>query len=70
MDYKETLKWLFSQLPMYQRIGKAAYKADLETTIQLPLTNGMTIGFQTKKGYLKNTGNVYLEFMRFFSPGQ
>jgi len=35
MDYKETLKWLFSQLPMYQRIGKAAYKADLETTIQL-----------------------------------
>lgn len=35
MDYKETLDWLFSQLPMYQRIGKAAYKADLETTIQL-----------------------------------
>jgi dihydrofolate synthase/folylpolyglutamate synthase len=35
MDYKETLIWLFSQLPMYQRIGKAAYKADLDTTIQL-----------------------------------
>lgn len=35
MDYQETLQWLFSQLPMYQRIGKAAYKADLETTIQL-----------------------------------
>ena len=35
MDYKETLNWLFSQLPMYQRIGKAAYKADLDTTIQL-----------------------------------
>lgn len=35
MDYQETLQWLFSQLPMYQRIGKAAYKADLETTIQM-----------------------------------
>jgi len=35
MDYQETLQWLFSQLPMYQRIGKAAYKADLDTTIQL-----------------------------------
>ncbi len=35
MDYKETLNWLFSQLPMYQRVGKAAYKADLDTTIQL-----------------------------------
>jgi len=35
MDYKETLNWLFSQLPMYQRIGKAAYKSDLQTTIAL-----------------------------------
>lgn len=35
MTYQETLDFLFSQLPMYQRIGKAAYKADLETTIQL-----------------------------------
>jgi len=35
MDYKQTLEWLFSQLPMYQRIGKAAYKADLTTTIRL-----------------------------------
>lgn len=33
MDYKECLDYLFSQLPMYQRIGKAAYKADLSTTI-------------------------------------
>lgn len=30
--YQETLDWLFQQLPMYQRIGKAAYKADLENT--------------------------------------
>ena len=35
MDYKETIQWLFSQLPMYQRIGKAAYKVDLQTTVQL-----------------------------------
>ena len=35
MDYKQTLDWLFSQLPMYQRVGRAAYKADLNTTIQL-----------------------------------
>ncbi len=35
MNYKETLDFLFGQLPMYQRIGKAAYKADLETTLEL-----------------------------------
>lgn len=33
--YTETLDWLFSQLPMYQRIGKAAYKADLVNTLEL-----------------------------------
>ncbi len=35
MNYQETLVWLFSQLPMYQRQGKAAYKADLNTTLEL-----------------------------------
>ncbi len=35
MNYQETLDWLFKQLPMYQRIGKAAYKSDLDTTIKL-----------------------------------
>ncbi|NOX85360.1 MAG: bifunctional folylpolyglutamate synthase/dihydrofolate synthase [Chlorobi bacterium] len=35
MDYQQTLDWMFSRLPMYQRIGKAAYKADLFTTIDL-----------------------------------
>ncbi len=35
MNYKETLDWLYSQLPMYQRVGAAAYKADLQTTIDL-----------------------------------
>lgn len=29
MTYQETLDWLFNQLPMYQRKGAAAYKADL-----------------------------------------
>ena len=33
--YDKTLDWLFSQLPMYQRVGKAAYKADLENTKKL-----------------------------------
>lgn len=35
MNYKETLDFLFAQLPMYQRVGKAAYKADLSTTLAL-----------------------------------
>jgi dihydrofolate synthase/folylpolyglutamate synthase len=29
MTYKETLDWMFAQLPMYQRDGKAAFKKDL-----------------------------------------
>jgi dihydrofolate synthase/folylpolyglutamate synthase len=33
--YKEALDWLFTQLPMYQRTGKAAYKADLQNTLDL-----------------------------------
>lgn len=32
MDYSQTTEWLFSQLPMYQREGKTAYKADLENS--------------------------------------
>ncbi len=35
MSYTETLSYLFQQLPMYQRIGKAAYKADLDATHKL-----------------------------------
>lgn len=34
MNYQETLNFLFSQLPMYQRDGQAAYKADLNNTIE------------------------------------
>jgi dihydrofolate synthase/folylpolyglutamate synthase len=32
MNYKETLDYLFSRLPMFQRIGAAAYKANLDNT--------------------------------------
>ena len=35
MNYNETLEWLFAQLPMYQREGKAAYKANLDNTLKL-----------------------------------
>ncbi|MBS4059553.1 MAG: bifunctional folylpolyglutamate synthase/dihydrofolate synthase [Bacteroidetes bacterium] len=35
MDYRETLSWMFAKLPMYQRIGGAAYKADLSNTTKL-----------------------------------
>ncbi len=35
MNYSDTLEFLYSSLPMYQRIGKAAYKSDLITTIKL-----------------------------------
>lgn len=35
MNYSEAVEWLYTQLPMYQRIGAAAYKADLNNTIKL-----------------------------------
>lgn len=35
MNYNETLEWLFAQLPMYQREGQAAYKANLDNTLKL-----------------------------------
>lgn len=35
MTYKETIDFLYSQLPVYHRIGKAAYKANLNNTIAL-----------------------------------
>ena len=33
MTYQETIDWMFSQLPMYQRQGKAAFKKDLTNII-------------------------------------
>lgn len=35
MNYRKTLEYLFARLPMYQRIGASAYKADLGNTIAL-----------------------------------
>ncbi len=35
MNYSETLDFLFAQLPMYQRVGPAAYKKDLGNTLAL-----------------------------------
>jgi dihydrofolate synthase / folylpolyglutamate synthase len=35
MTYPQTLEFLFSQLPAYHRIGKAAYKSDLKNSITL-----------------------------------
>ena len=35
MNYKETLDWMFAQLPMYQRQGKSAFKKDLTNTLAL-----------------------------------
>ena len=35
MTYQDTLNWMFSQLPMYQRQGKVAFKSDLSNTLKL-----------------------------------
>src|ERR1700683_263730 len=35
MDYPQTLDYLFTKLPMYSRIGAAAYREDLTNTILL-----------------------------------
>jgi len=35
MNYKQTLDYLYTQLPMFQRIGAAAYKADLNNTLAI-----------------------------------
>lgn len=35
MTYQETIDYLFSQLPMFQRVGSTAFKKDLSNTIKL-----------------------------------
>ncbi len=35
MSYANTLDYLLNQLPMFQRIGAAAYRKDLDNIIQL-----------------------------------
>lgn len=34
MDYRQTLEYLFGMLPMFQRVGAAAFKKDLSNTIR------------------------------------
>ncbi|HSC40006.1 MAG TPA: hypothetical protein VLD19_19115, partial [Chitinophagaceae bacterium] len=33
--YQQTIEYIFARLPMYSRIGAAAYRADLDNTIAL-----------------------------------
>ncbi|GAB4321525.1 MAG: folylpolyglutamate synthase/dihydrofolate synthase family protein [Bacteroidales bacterium] len=40
MDYQDTLDFLFSRLPMFQRVGAAAYKADLSRTVKMNVLAG------------------------------
>lgn len=35
MDYAQTIKYLYEQLPVFTRVGAAAYKEDLTNTIEL-----------------------------------
>ena len=35
MTYQDTVNWMFSQLPMYQRQGDSAFKKDLSNTLKL-----------------------------------
>ena len=35
MTYQETLDFMFAQLPMYHRIGAAAYKNDIQPTLDM-----------------------------------
>lgn len=35
MNYAEAIKYLYEQLPMYQRVGAAAYKENLDNTLAL-----------------------------------
>ena len=35
MTYLETQQWLYKQLPVFHRIGAAAYKIDISNTVDL-----------------------------------
>ena len=35
LDYQDAIEFLFDRMPMYQRVGKAAYKSNLDTTLAL-----------------------------------
>ena len=40
MRYQDTLDWMFSKLPMYQRQGATAFKKDLSNTLKLAIHLG------------------------------
>jgi dihydrofolate synthase/folylpolyglutamate synthase len=40
LDYKETIQYLYDALPVFHRIGKAAYKANLDNSISLDVYFG------------------------------
>lgn len=40
MDYNETLDFLYTQLPMFQRVGAPAYKPGLDTSKALAAAFG------------------------------
>src|ERR1700759_2937442 len=35
MNYTETIQYLYTQLPLFTRVGASAYKANLDNTIEL-----------------------------------
>jgi len=35
MNYKDTVEWMFEQLPMFQQVGVSAYKKDLTNTLKI-----------------------------------
>src|ERR1700753_1971946 len=35
MDYAQTIKYLYEQLPVFTRVGASAFKADLTNTLEL-----------------------------------
>lgn len=45
MNYKETVNWMFQQLPMYQKQGKTAFKKDLTNSLAF----SKHLGFPHKK---------------------
>ncbi len=53
MDYKETLEYLYSRLPMFTRVGAQAYKKDLTNTLLL----------------LHKAGNPHLDFQSVHIAG-
>ena len=56
MTYQETLDFMFSQLPMYHRIGAAAYKADIQPTVDMMAALGTTEQKNTRLDVSRHNG--------------